>query len=185
MAGVARGWTLRASAGTQYQPPPLAAIGGLLGNPGLGASRAFEIDAGVEHAMGGVATISVDIYRRGDRGALFALSGTLGLGAEWRYGSGMPRPGFFRVQGATLVVSSDRNQVRLAPYDRLDLRIRKVFLPRWGVFTLSGEVINVLNRKNEYNVESTILSLAQTGQFISGLRRGFPVVPSISLSVQF
>jgi hypothetical protein len=50
---------------------------------------------------------------------------------------------------------------------------------------LSGEVINVLNRKNEYNVESTILSLAQTGRFVSGLRRGFPVVPSISLSVQF
>ena len=79
-----------------------------------------------------------------ESGEAFRLSGTLGLGAEWRYGSGMPRPGFFRVEGATLVVSSDRNHVRLAPYDRLDLRIRKVFLPRWGVFTVSGEVINVI-----------------------------------------
>jgi hypothetical protein len=265
VAGAARGWTLRASAGTQYQLPPLAALHGLLGNPALGASRAFEIDAGVEHGMGGVATVSVDVYRRRDRDALFALaeprleggrvtarlnpfqnsvdgtssgvevaihrasarrlsgwvgyaygdaqmvdrvdaltfpsdadqrhtlnaagafrlSGTLALGAEWRYGSGMPRTGFFRVEGATLVLGSDRNQLRLAPYDRLDLRIRKAFLPRWGVFTLSGEVINVLNRKNEYNVASTILSLAQTGRFVSGLRRGFGLVPSIGLSVQF
>jgi len=53
-----------------------------------------------------------------------------------------------------------------------------------GVFTLSGEVLNVLNRKNEYNVESTLLSLARTGQFTSGLRTGFPVAPSIGLSGQ-
>jgi hypothetical protein len=46
-------------------------------------------------------------------------------------------------------------------------------------------VLNVLNRKNEYNVESTLLSLARTGQFKSGLRTGFPVAPSIGLSVQF
>ena len=78
-----------------------------------------------------------------------------------------------------------RNQVRLPPYDRLDLRIRKVFLFRWGVFTLSGEVLNVLNRKNEYNVESTLLTVARTGQYLSGLRKGFPVAPSIGLSVQF
>ena len=115
----------------------------------------------------------------------FRLSGTLALGAQWRYGSGMPRPGFLRPEGTTLVLGTERNQVRLAPYDRLDLRIRKVFLPRWGVFTLSGEVLNVLNRKNEYNVESTILSLAQTGRYLSGLRRGFGVVPSLGLSVQF
>jgi hypothetical protein len=35
-------------------------------------------------------------------------------------------------------------------------------------------VLNVLNRKNEYNVESTLLSLARTGQFKSGLRPGSP-----------
>jgi hypothetical protein len=83
------------------------------------------------------------------------------------------------------VLGSERNQVRLPPYDRLDLRLRKAFLFRWGVFTLSGEVLNVLDRKNEYNVESTLLTVARTGQYSSGLRRGFPVAPSIGLSVQF
>src|SRR5262249_41532280 len=115
----------------------------------------------------------------------FRLSGTLALGAQWRYGSGMPRTGFLRPEGARLVIGPERNQVRLAPYDPLDLRIRKVFVPRWGVFTLSAEVLNVLDRKNEYNVESTLLSLAQTGSYASGLRRGFGVVPSIGLAVQF
>jgi hypothetical protein len=268
-AAAARGWTLRASAGTQYQLPPLTALHGLLGNPALRMPHAFEIDGGVEHAVGGGQTLSVDVYRRRDRDGLFALaeprlehgrptarldpfhnaldgtsrgvevairrgstrrlsgwvayaygnarliddvdglafpspfpsdndqrhtinavgsfrlSGTLALGGQWRHGSGMPRPGFLTQDGASLALGSGRNQVRLPPYDRLDLRIRKVFLFRWGVFTLSGEVLNVLNRKNEYNVESTLLSLARTGQFKSGLRTGFPVAPSIGLSVQF
>jgi hypothetical protein len=268
-AATAGGWTLRASVGTQYQLPPLAALHGLLGNPALRMPHAFEIDAGVEHEVGGGQTLSVDVYRRRDRDGLFALaepglehgrvtarmnpfenaldgtsrgvevairrgsarrlsgwvayaygnarmnddvdglalpspfpsdadqrhtlnavgsfrlSGTLALSAQWRHGSGMPRRGFLTQNGATLVLGSERNQVRLPPYDRLDLRLRKVFLFRWGVVTLSGEVLNVLNRKNEYNVESTLLTVARTGQYSSGLRRGFPVAPSIGLSVQF
>jgi hypothetical protein len=115
----------------------------------------------------------------------FRLSGTLVVGTQWRRGSGMPRRGFLTQDGAALVLGSERNQIRLPPYDRLDLRLRKAFLFRWGVFTLSGEVLNVLNRKNEYNVESTLLTVARTGQYVSGLRRGFPVAPSIGLSVQF
>jgi hypothetical protein len=46
-------------------------------------------------------------------------------------------------------------------------------------------MLNVLNRKNEYNVESTLLTIARTGQYSSGLRKGFPAAPSIGLSVQF
>src|SRR4029078_13586516 len=69
-----RGWTWRASAGTQYQLPPLAALHGLLGNPPLRMPHAFEIDGGVEHAVGGGQTLSVDVYHRRDRDALFALA---------------------------------------------------------------------------------------------------------------
>jgi hypothetical protein len=228
-------------------------------------SHAFEIDGRVEHPLGGGQTLTIDVYRRHDRDAVFALaeprvengritarlnpfqnsldgtargvevairrasarrlsgwigygfgdarmvdrvdnlefpsdsdqrhtlnaagtlrlSGTLALGAQWRHGSGMPWTGFLQVEGTKLAIGPERNQIRIAPYDRIDLRIRKVFLPRWGVFTLSGEVLNVLNRKNEYQVESTILSIAQTGRYAGGLRRGFGVTPSIGLSVQF
>ena len=73
-AAAARGWTLRASAGTQYQLPPLAALHGLLGNPALRMPHAFGIDGGVEHAVGGGQTLTVDVYRRRDRDGLFALA---------------------------------------------------------------------------------------------------------------
>src|SRR4029434_8131155 len=36
--------------------------------------HAFEIGAGVEHALGGGQTLTVDVYRRRDRDALFALA---------------------------------------------------------------------------------------------------------------
>jgi len=41
------------------------------------------------------------------------------------------------------------------------------------------------NRKNEYNVQSTLFHLAQTGQFVSGLRRSFPLLPSIGVAIEF
>lgn len=264
-AAAAGGWTLRASAGSQYQVPPLAALHGMLGNPALRMPHAFEVGGGAEHAVGGGQMLSVDVYRRRDRDGLFALaeprlenglptarlnpfhnaldgtsrgveialrrgsarrlsgwvayaygnarmtdavdglafpsdddqrhtlnaagafrvSGTLALSAQWRHGSGMPRHGFLAPHGGTLALTSERNQARLPPYDRLDLRVRKAFPFGWGVFTLSGEVLNVLNRSNQYNVESTLLTVARTGQYLSGLRKGFPAAPSIGLSVQF
>ena len=36
--------------------------------------HAFEIDGGVERAVGGGQTLTVDVYRRRDRDALFALA---------------------------------------------------------------------------------------------------------------
>jgi hypothetical protein len=113
------------------------------------------------------------------------LSGTFAVSAQWRYGSGTPRPGFFQESNMTLVIGSDRNTIRLPPYQRLDLKARKVYV--WGrrTFTLSGEVLNVLNRRNEYNVSSTLLSLAETGRYVSGLRESFRATPAVGLAVRF
>ena len=117
--------------------------------------------------------------------ASFRLSGTLAVSGLWRYGSGAPWPGFLQPSGTTLELGSERNMVRLPPYRRLDLKVRKVYV--WGrtTFTLSGEVLNVFNRQNEYNVTSTLLSVAQTGRYVSGLRESFRVVPAIGLSIRF
>jgi outer membrane receptor for ferrienterochelin and colicin len=115
----------------------------------------------------------------------FRLSGTLAASALWRYGSGAPRPGFLQPSGATLALGLERNTLRLPPYQRLDLKLRKVFV--WGrsTFTLSAEVLNVLNRQNEYDVTSTLLSVAETGRYVSGLRESFRVTPAIGLSIRF
>jgi hypothetical protein len=262
---IGSGWLLRGAAGVQAQPPPLAALFGLLGNPALSASRSIELDAGLEKRLSPRMTFTIDLYRRRDRDHLFALaeprledgrvtaaihpfqnslhgrahgveaaiyrdsasrlsgwigyaygvtrftdrlnnlsfsgdedqrhtinafgsfrmSGTLALIAQWRYGSGTPRPGFLQPSGATLDFGSERNTRRLPHYDRLDLKIRKVYV--WGrrTFTLSGEVLNVLGTRNEYNVRSTIQSLAETGRYTSGLRESFRVVPAIGLSIRF
>jgi outer membrane cobalamin receptor len=115
----------------------------------------------------------------------FRVSGTFALSAQWRYGSGTPRPGFFQPATATLELGTERNTIRLPAYQRLDLKARKVYV--WGsrTFTLSAEVLNVLNRKNEYNVTSTILSIAETGRYVSGLRQSFGVVPAVGLAIRF
>ena len=115
----------------------------------------------------------------------YRVSGTLALSAQWRYGSGTPRPGFFQPAAATLELGSERNTIRLPQYQRLDVTARKVFV--WGprTFTLSGQVLNVLNRTNVYNVSSTISSVAVTGRYVSGLRKSFPVTPAVGLSIRF
>jgi hypothetical protein len=257
--------TVRGTAGVHYQPPPLSALYGVIGNALLHAPRSTEIDLGVEQRLSDSVTLTLNAYRRDDRGHLFALaeprveggettaalhpfenaldvdargfevavrrgstnrfsgwlgyafgrapvtdtvngmsfpsdfdqrhtanafgsyrlSATLALSGQVRYGSGMPRPGFFRLVGSTLELGPERNLFRLDPYTRLDLKIRKAYL--WGArtFTLSGEVLNVLNAKNEYNVTSTLFAVATTGRYTSGQRRSFGVLPAIGLSIQF
>jgi outer membrane cobalamin receptor len=115
----------------------------------------------------------------------YRVSGTLAFSAEWRYGSGTPRTGFFQLSGALLELGPERNTIRLLQYRRLDLKARKAYV--WGrsTFTLAAQVLNVLNRRNEYNVTSTILSLAETGRFVSGLRESFRIAPAVGLSIRF
>src|SRR5262245_46467041 len=74
VAAAAGGWTVRASAGSQYLLPPLAALHGLLGHPAVRLPHAFEMGGGVERAIGGAQTLSVDVYRRRDHDGLLALA---------------------------------------------------------------------------------------------------------------
>jgi hypothetical protein len=79
---------------------------------------------------------------------LYRLSQSWSLSSLWRYGSGQPEAGFFRKVDGTLFLASDRNQLRLPPYSRFDLRLNKsIHLgpTRWTVIL---EGINLLNRGN-------------------------------------
>jgi outer membrane receptor protein involved in Fe transport len=78
----------------------------------------------------------------------YRLKPTLSLSMKYRYGSNFPLAGFLSVQGDSVTLSDERNQSRMPPYDRLDLRANKAFnFDRWKL-TLYGEVLNVLGRKN-------------------------------------
>lgn len=116
---------------------------------------------------------------------LYRLSQSWSLSSLWRYGSGQPEAGFLRKVDGTLFLASDRNQLRLRPYSRFDLRLNKsIHLgpTRWTV-TLEG--INLLNRGNRgfVGLESfdprtgRVLSETSLNQF----GRGF----SLGLIVQF
>jgi hypothetical protein len=79
---------------------------------------------------------------------MYRLSSGISLNSIWRYGSGQPEPGFFRQANGQLFLGEQRNQLRLRPYGRWDLRLTKslhIGPTRW-VFVL--ETINLPNRGN-------------------------------------
>ena len=261
--------TVRAAAGVQRQPPPLATLFGVLGNPRLRPPRSTEVDAGLEHALSDRVSVTVDVYRRWDHDQLFSVSEpraapsrpfqqdlylslirfdnsvearargvdlairrstasrlggwvsyaygrahafearerlafptdadqrhtvnvfgnvrvtpTVSFSALWRYGSGTPHVGFIDpVDGVGL--SAERNQRRLAPYRRVDVRANKVFVRGGLSFTVSVEVLNALNDHNEYNVESPLLAYVQRGFYDTGTRRSPGAVPSLGLTIHY
>ena len=62
---------------------------------------------------------------------------------QWSADTGILWPGS---QGYFL--TSQRNQIRVPFYNRIDVRLSKAFLFKKWKLTLTGEVLNVFNRKN-------------------------------------
>src|ERR1044072_3719603 len=71
---------------------------------------------------------------------------TVNLSTKYRYGSGLPVPGFYEEAAGGVFLSSARNLYRPEAYSRWDLRANKAFaFARWRL-TLYGEVLNLLGR---------------------------------------
>jgi TonB dependent receptor/Carboxypeptidase regulatory-like domain len=70
------------------------------------------------------------------------------VGATFRAGSGFPIPAYVSVRDGVLLVADQRNQVRLPPYARLDLRASRAFEALGRRLTIFCDVANVLNRVN-------------------------------------
>src|SRR4029077_4667477 len=76
--------------------------------------------------------------------ATYRLRPSFNLSAKFRYGSNFPIVGFLKFDGTRLVLSDQRNQVRMPAYSRLDVRANKAFnFDRWKL-TLYAEILNVL-----------------------------------------
>jgi hypothetical protein len=111
----------------------------------------------------------------------YRLRPSVNLSARFSYGSGFPIVGYFRRDSAGIYdLSASRNQLRLDPYQRTDLRVNKAWTKdKWKV-TLYGEVVNLTNRTNRifdslngYNSKTGVASIT--------LDKLFPILPSAGL----
>jgi hypothetical protein len=86
----------------------------------------------------------------------YRVSPATSIGTTFRAGSNFPVPGYFTGSDNYLLVGDARNQVRLPPYARLDLRADRRF--RYGArsFAVFVEGLNVLNRTNVGLAEGSV-----------------------------
>jgi len=124
----------------------------------------------------------------------YRIRPSVNLSGRFLVGSGYPVPGFLQKSGPNFsfasaynqnfALSVQRNGVKLEPYERLDLRINKSFHTARRRFTLYGEVVNVLNRRN---LRFSELASYNTRTGLADVRfdRMFPIIPSAGLVVEF
>ena len=115
--------------------------------------------------------------------ASYRFTDTWNLSGEWRYGSGQPIPGFYRPVGSGYFLSNERNLTRVPDYSRLDVRLSKAFLfNRWKL-TVTGEVINALNRNNVRFAGFD--GFDGDGRVFGQLDRLLPILPSAGVVIEF
>ncbi len=135
----------------------------------------------------------------------YELSKKISLTSTFVYGSGdlrwMPvgRFTFQDVYGANfeavVPVYQDRNNFRLAPYNRLDLGIVINFFPKWGESDLTINVVNVYNRRNAFfvyfdpafrEVEDGAGNNIEIPEGIQAKQVSlFPILPSLTYNFKF
>jgi TonB dependent receptor/Carboxypeptidase regulatory-like domain/TonB-dependent Receptor Plug Domain len=117
----------------------------------------------------------------------YRFNETWNVSSEWRYGSGLPVPGFYRQVGNVpdtgFFLSTVRNTTRLPAYNRVDLRVNKAFLFEKWKLTLNGEVINVTNSNNRRYAGFD--GFGFDGRVFGQLDRVLPILPSAGIVVEF
>jgi len=86
------------------------------------------------------------------------------------------------MQSNRIVLSEQRNQLRVPAYSRLDIRANKAFnFDRWKL-TLYGEVLNLLGRENiRYTSEMDTVN----GSLSISRDTMFPLLPIAGIRVEF
>ena len=114
----------------------------------------------------------------------YRFTDTWNLSSVFRFGTGPPIPGFFRQVDGNYFLSDRRNEIRVPDYARLDVRVSKAFLfNRWKL-TLTGEVLNLLNRENLRYAGFNGFDI-DTGRVFGQLDRVLPFLPSVGAVIEF
>jgi hypothetical protein len=114
----------------------------------------------------------------------YRIRPSVNLSTKWTYGSGFPVPGFFQKSGDTYVLAAGRNEARLDPYQRTDVRINKSRnFDRWKM-TIYAEVVNIFNRPN-YRFDSYNGYDGGSRQAYLSFSKMFPVLPAAGMMVEF
>jgi hypothetical protein len=122
--------------------------------------------------------------------ASYRFNPTVNLSGKFNYESNFPVVGFFQGnpaasdQTAYFTLSTQRNQLRVPAFSRLDIRLNKAYYYKHSKLTADVEIDNMLDHKNwryfglqQYNFS--------TGQ--AQLRRGnmLPILPSAGFTLEF
>ncbi|MCU1338707.1 MAG: TonB-dependent receptor [Bryobacterales bacterium] len=112
------------------------------------------------------------------------LRPTVNVSARFTYGSGMPLPGFYSLDGSAYFLASNRNALRAPAYERTDLRLNKAYVHKKSKATLFAEVVNLTNHSNR--------DFDSPGPYDSVTRRTypnffsmFPILPSAGMVFEF
>lgn len=113
----------------------------------------------------------------------YRFAETWNFSSEWRYGSGQPVPGFYGQDAGGFFLVSQRNQIRLPYYSRVDVRFSKAFLFKRAKLTLTAEVLNLLNHNNlRY---AGFQRYFFSGRIEGQLERVLPILPSAGIVIEF
>jgi hypothetical protein len=117
--------------------------------------------------------------------ASYRLKPTINLSGKWMWATGLPVRGYFAQAGPDeIVLSTQRNRLRLPVYQRVDFRINKAFLRSWGQLTLFAEVINLTNHEN-VRFDDLRSYDPRTGAARLSFDTMFPILPSVGLVIDF
>jgi TonB-dependent receptor-like protein/carboxypeptidase family protein len=115
--------------------------------------------------------------------ALYRFTSKFSLAGKLRAATNVPAVGYWEERSGAYFVSTTRNELRLPPYVRLDLRANRTFNRPSSRITLFIEVMNVFNRENvRFNPPGVN---GRTGQAFDMFESMIPLVPSAGVLVEF
>jgi hypothetical protein len=112
------------------------------------------------------------------------LRPTVNLSARFTYGSGMPLPGFYRLEQGGYWLARDRNGLRAPAYERTDVRLNKAYVHKRSKTTLFAEIVNLTNHHNR-DFDSAGPYDGRTGQTYPNFYSMFPILPSAGVVCEF